>query len=309
MNEKLDFNSAKESPCLSCSALCCKILGIDNFVLRSLADVDKLGYYLNFSGIEVLFFPDGNVSVYYSRPCRFLQAENSTCAIHNMPEQPSLCVHYSPYTCFYARADADKEAIRSGNIWMNRERLDILRSKLVFDKYRVISGVPSQQELLETLGAVPYTGFHESLVPPSAEGEQESLPELCHTCGACCSGLYFPAHSPKDAGNLDFIKYALGFPGVEYIITENDWVLHIPVRCRYLEGKNRCSVYGGEERPLYCRYLDPCKCSVKQVAGCPDYIHVNRETYPQIRELIRVGKEGFITGKPGLDALRKFRNR
>lgn len=109
---------------------------------------------------------------------------------------------------------------------------------------------------------------------------------------------------PETIQDLDFIRYALGYPEVEYIITPNDWVMKVNVRCRYLDTNNRCSIYERPERPLYCRYLNPHKCTIKPmiIRSC---LNIGLEQFNRIDKHLVVNNNGGLEEIPPLSLLKK----
>lgn len=302
------IEQARKYPCISCSALCCRILYLESFPLRHFRDLDKIRYYLNFPNIEVMLSTDSVVRVYFSGFCSFLERETVTCKVHNKPEQPNLCVHYSPYKCFYKKADADKRHIVHGKLWLNLERLVCLEHELQFNSQREIVSISSANELIKLLDDIPYTECHQNIAIQS-ENSSVQLPPPCSDCnGLCCSTLLFSGKKPETIRELDFIRYALGYPEVEYLINRNDWLMKVNVRCKYLDSSNRCLIYDKPERPLFCRYLDPHKCTVKSDIK-QFHIKVGLEQFNLIAENIEVDNNGKIREVPSLALLKEMLNK
>ena len=300
-----NISQAKTYPCADCSALCCRLLFLEAFPLQHFRDLDKVRYYLNFPNLEVMLSMNNEVKVYFSGFCGFLERETVKCKIHNQPEQPNLCVHYSPYKCFYKKADADKRQIVHGKLWLNGERLDALEQELQFNSQREITGIPSARELTRQLDGIPYTECHESRQVEGV-GEPVQLQPPCSDCnGLCCSSLLFPGKQPETVQDLDFIRYSLGYPEVEYLVGRNDWVMKVNVRCKYLDTNNRCSIYEKSERPLHCRYHNPHKCMVKPTFR-QYHADVRLEHFNRINEHIVVDNNGRIQNLPSLSSLKKI---
>ena len=90
----------------------------------------------------------------------------------------------------------------------------------------------------------------------------EEFLDACSGCGAyCCKTLVFPHGRPSHRRNLDYLQFALGFPGVEVGVSDGEWQLVVRARCRHLTDDDRCGVYGSPERPSICRYYDASTCS------------------------------------------------
>lgn len=299
----MNIELVNEYRCASCTALCCKILHLETFTLRHYLDLDRVKFYLNFPNLEVMLSVNNEIKVYFSGFCGFFERETVKCKIHNQPEQPNLCVHYSPYKCFYKKADEDKQQIVYGKLWLNEERLESLEQELQFNSQREIIGIPSTNELIQLFNLIPYTECHESVVI-KGEGDAVPLQPPCIDCGGlCCSSLLFPGKRPNTIQELDFIRYALGYPEVEYLINRNDWVMKVNVRCKYLDTNNRCSVYEKPERPLYCRYFNPHKCTIKPTIR-QFHLNVKLEQFNQISKHIIIDNNGRIRGIPSLASLK-----
>lgn len=300
-----NIEQARTYPCHSCSALCCRLLFLEKFPLQHFRDLDKARYYLNFPNLEVMLSEDYLVKVYFSGFCGFLERETVTCKIHNKPEQPNLCVHYSPYKCFYKKADADKQHIVHNKLWLNRERLDFLEQELQFNTQREIIGIPAADDLVEVFNDIPYTECHESESIQGEETPAKLLPPCADCNGLCCSTLLFPDKRPETIQDLDFIRYALGYPEVEYLINRNDWIMKVNVRCKYLDTNNRCSVYEQPERPLYCRYYNPHKCTIKPTINQYN-LKVKLEQFNLIQEHLEIDNNGRLQDIPSLASLKNI---
>lgn len=300
-----NIDQARVYPCISCSALCCRILSLEEFPVQHFRDLDKIRFYLNFPNLEVMLSENYTAKIYFSGFCGFLERETVTCKIHNKPEQPNLCVHYSPYKCFYKKADADKQHIVHKKLWLNRERLEVLEQELQFSTQREIICVPSVDEMVELLNQVPYTECHENISIQGDTNPVELLPPCSDCNGLCCSTLLFPGKRPENLQDLDFTRYALGYPEVEYLINRNGWIMKVNARCRYLDTNNRCSVYEKPERPLYCRYLNPHKCTIKPSIRQFN-LRVKLEQFNQISKYIEINNNGSIVHSPSLSSLKKI---
>lgn len=261
-----------QSPCLSCdTSPCCKILHIDELTMATVMELDKIRYYLNFPYVEVLLTVDGKCSVYYSTPCRHFDAEQSLCRIHDQAAQTEICRNYSPYHCFYRKAEADKKRIGQGYIWLNAARFRRLEAMCRFDDEHRLQSMPPPDRLVQEMNAIAYDLVPEPRPPVTArpdlgdafpEGASYAGASPCTPCSAlCCRYLVFPVRDFERAGSVDFYTYALGFPGVRLACNENRWYLTVETSCRHLTADRRCALYGdAAARPLPCRYLDPCKC-------------------------------------------------
>ena len=312
----LTFADAMESPCATCStAPCCSHLPLPGFPVETLMQVDHARYLLGFDGIELGIGASGQWSVFYTRPCRFLDPDDRSCTLHGLPDQPRVCQHYNPYSCWYKRAlvpGVSEEYVR-----VDARRFEALLPYLRFDDERNLLAVPEWsllQELFAELplavdddsGSVargPLRGVPDDPVrdewqavvigegptpslrsdrPASLPGDRTKaigdaplhvrdapLADPCAGCAAhCCNHLQFFVEPPTTTASVDYLRFALGFDGVELGVGDDGWSLIVRTTCRHLDG-TRCSLYGKDERPLRCRYFDAAHCPYPYLLGTP----------------------------------------
>ena len=150
---RLSLAEARRSPCLSCSTSpCCTHLPIHSFTMSTLMDLDNARYLLNFDAIDLGLSASGEWSVYYARPCRFLDPRDATCTIHATERQPNICATYNPYSCWYRRVFSQPT---EDFVWFDRERLERLAEHVAFDDYRRIVEVPSWDSLVAETAPPP----------------------------------------------------------------------------------------------------------------------------------------------------------
>lgn len=279
----LTGQQARQSPCMQCHALCCNVLHLEDIGIKSLADFDKVSFYLNFEHISVILSSDGKFTVFYERPCRFFKTENHSCTIHNQPEQPSICVNYNPFRCFYRQAESDREKITHGYAWMNHQRLRELEKMFLFDTERQIAQAPPFENVIPAMDNIPYNNKTENGQTETSDNKPATdaiQPTPCKECnGQCCTHLVFPIQKPDNLTTADYTQYTLGFPDVRCIIMQNNWYLTIPTRCRHLDRHNLCSLYEKPERPIECRYLSPERCHIRQVLRSPETCQIDYERF------------------------------
>jgi len=267
--------------------------------------------------------------VYYAYPCRFLNRQDFTCSVHRTPRQPQVCVSYNPYNCFYKEVFASRVSARA--LRLDRQRLEYVLSQVVVDDDRNIVEMPdwdSLQQALAQLEPWPPTPASDPPAedPVTREWERQvitpdqiaspdvalrsfaSLSDPCQGCQAyCCTHLVFPQGMPQTVSNLDFFRYALGFPGVEIGFGEDGWSLIVASTCRHLVG-TRCGVYGQPERPLPCQYYDAWQCSYKPRLSQPrpaDYIRLGLEHFDWLAECYQFDADGHIAHSPDLNEMRQ----
>jgi hypothetical protein len=325
----LTYREARQSPCLGCTTSpCCNYLVLSDFQLETLLDVDYAVYLLNFDGILIGLGRQGKAEVYFHQPCDFLDVPSGLCTVHSTPLQPAVCVQYNAHTCAYrTRMLVDVDSERP---LLDRRRMGWFADQLVFDDDRHLVSVPDWDDLLEAFRALP---LQRELAPPPgpdpileewrsivlsekpADGDRQGLyhyadatvSDPCQGCGAwCCKTLVFNRGLPTNASQIEFLRYCLGFPGIEVGVSADSWAVIVHTTCRHLEG-NRCSVFGSEERPLKCSYYDALSCSYRGHFGVPrpaDIVRVNREQFGVLTDSIVFDDLGRTMAIPPLDILR-----
>jgi hypothetical protein len=111
---------------------------------------------------------------------------------------------------------------------------------------------------------------------------------------------------PTDVNQLDFLRFSLGFPGVEVGITANSWNLLVHTTCRHLDG-NRCSVFGTDERPIQCSNFDALNCAYRSDLGSPtpdSMVRVNRDQFSVVTDSLVFNDLGKIVAMPSLELVR-----
>ena len=319
---------ALESPCGTCeTAPCCSYLPVHSFRVDNLSGLDHARYLLNFERIELGLTPDGEWGAYYRCPCRYLDRETFLCALHETSEQPSICRHYSPYSCWYRRVL--RGPVSESCIRIDRPRIDFILANTLFDDDRKILEVPRWDAMLEAFAAMApvacddgepaadpvFAQWRREVVgavsEPPAKPRQyrlDGLPDPCDGCAApCCTTLVFPRGFPANASNLDYLRFCLGFSGVELGITEKGWTLVIKTRCRHLDG-DRCGSFGKTARPLICTYYDASRCTYKKHFGgtpAPDLVRVRLEDFGSLAGCFRFDESGTILAGPDTPQIRE----
>ncbi len=327
---RLSYPEGLASPCLTCrTAPCCTHLRVQTFRATTQMELDLVRYLLNFERFELGLSADGEWSVYYSYPCRFLDRQQFTCTVHGTPRQPQVCVTYNPFSCWYKEVftrPANARLLR-----FDRQRVEYLLARVVVDGHRNIVEMPSWESLNQAFAQLepwphppaadppaddPVTREWErqvltldAIASPGAEARSfASLGDPCQDCQAyCCTHLVFPQGTPQNISNLDFLRYALGFPGVGLGYGSDGWALIVKSTCRHLVGR-RCGVFGQPERPLACQYYDAWQCSYKPHLGQPrpaGYLRLSLEHFDWLAECYRFDSNGQVTHHPGVDEVRE----
>jgi hypothetical protein len=328
--QTLSWSQAIESPCSTCrSTPCCTHLPLQTFRVGALADLDYVRYLLNFDRIVVGLGSAGDWGAYLAAPCRHLDIAAGLCRVHAQPAQPHICATYNPYVCWYKTAfgpEADGDLLR-----IDLQRWQYLAERTTFDEDRKIVSAPVWQELAEAFADIPLEhhsqpaspAIEASLSPPlipvklstKPDPRQRSPlpargdypPQPCAGCAApCCTNLLFPQPLPENAGQLDFIKFALGFPGVRLMATADEWMLAVSAHCRHLEG-SLCSVYGKPERPLRCVYYDEWSCIYKPRLGptpSEDVALLELEAFAALEAEFKLDEDQRIFDGPSIEEMR-----
>jgi hypothetical protein len=325
----LGFAEARVSPCATCdTSPCCRYLPLHTFPVKTLLDLDHVAYLLNFDHIRVGVGAHGEWSVYYQYPCRFLSPDDASCTVHDTPDQPRICVHYNPYSCWYRHSlpggDADFVVV-------DRPRFEQLLNFVEFDANRVIVATPAFDELARLFEDLPLEPDPTAFEAPPADGaraewqaialgekpaelevvvrgyDDPAFDQPCESCAApCCSTLIFPFAGPTSASNLDFLRFCLGFPGIEAGVSDEGWSLVVKTACRHF-ANGRCSVFGEASRPLLCSYYDEWKCNYRWQFGDArpaGFVRVTLEDFPAVASAFRFADGGAVVDALDTEELR-----
>lgn len=327
----INYKEALASPCASCStSACCTHLPLHTFTISNMIELDHAIYLLNFDRIELGLSASGEWSVYYRYPCRFLNRNDFSCTIHNTPEQPQICVNYNPYQCWYKRVLT--KSVTDEFLRIDRQRMEYIISLLTFDELRNIVATPDWETLIEGITNLPKEIPARAAEPPSEDPVAEAWRQIaitpgsngvgserahtydelrspCSGCQAyCCKTLVFPQAQPQSTSNLDYLKFCLGFPGIELGIADDAWSIIVKTTCRHLQD-NRCSVYGKPERPLLCKYYDEWKCTYKVNFGMPrppGFLKIKLEQFKWLTECFEFDQHGNVTQFPSTETVRSY---
>jgi Fe-S-cluster containining protein len=140
--EPLDFDSATASPCATCgTSPCCSYLPLHRFHVNTLLELDYARYLINFDRMELGLTPDGDWNVYYRQPCRYLAPDTLRCTIHDQPDQPNICKHFNPYTCWYRKAL--RSPVSEAHVRIDHPRMAWIAAHTRFDDDRNVIERPS----------------------------------------------------------------------------------------------------------------------------------------------------------------------
>jgi hypothetical protein len=329
-SDHLSFREARQAPCMTCSTSpCCTYLLLRDFQLDTVLDVDYAQYLLNFDGIYLGLAKDRKMDVYLYQPCGYLDVPTGLCTVHSTPLQPAVCVHYNGHCCGYrSRMTVEVDPERP---ILNRARMDWLAEHMVFDDERRVTGGPQWDDILAAFETLPLERTPLAAPEPDPMIEQwrsialtaksqrdepsvhryadAEVSDPCQSCSAwCCKKLVFNRGLPVNASQLEFLRYCLGFPGVEVGVAADGWAVIVSTRCRHLYG-DRCSVFGSEERPLRCSYFDALSCSFRSHFGVPrpeEIVRVNRDQFGLVANSIVFDELGQVVAIPPVNVLRNL---
>lgn len=326
---QLSFEQARRSPCEGCDAPCCTYLPLHTFQLTRYENLDYAFYLLNFDRIELALMPGGQWRVMYRAPCRHLDRETHRCGVHGTTTQPEVCKRYSAYSCFYKRLFENPETM--SYIRMDRGRLEAYAKMLVFNGHRDLVGYPeleavrpylpplAEPEATQPVPSAPKLAAWKASVQQQAP--LAALParpfsafiDRCSRCEAwCCTRLSFPQKTPASIGTVDFIRYCLGFPGVEVSVDwQGEWTLAVRSTCRHRtvteDGNGRCGVFGQPERPHVCAHYDGTLCGyrARYAHARPErMLRMEADEFSAFVALLQFDDDGQALEAPGLEEIR-----
>jgi hypothetical protein len=304
----LSFAEASESPCATCgSAPCCRHLPLRVLEGRTLLELDFARYALGFARIELGLAESGAWTIYYRAACRFLEADTYRCTVHDGPAQPAVCRNFNPHGCGYRRTlrEPSTEYLR-----IDGARMAWILDRTRFDDDRAVIERPTWQAMRVAFGAMPYRAPRDDVGPvedahASASTFDAAAP--CTGCAAwCCTALSFPVPVPTHHSHVDYLRFALGFPGVELGIADDEWSLVVRTRCEHLVD-HRCGVYGRPERPLTCRYYDEHRCLARIRLGearPPGFVRVRYDQFASVERGFTFDGSGRAQRCPTVEEVR-----
>ncbi|TVR56921.1 MAG: hypothetical protein EA426_12965 [Spirochaetaceae bacterium] len=258
-----------ESPCASCiGSPCCRNVPITKISIDTEADLLDAAWLAGLEAIEIGLRDDGTWTVFYQQSCRFLDDETGGCRLHELPDQPDVCVRYDARTCWYRHAFAHDASPRF--IRFDRERLLELHRHVICDEKGEIRKVPDWEDILTMLQAVPL-------------GEPSGTRETGGTATEC--ELLMPPARPATIRQLDLVKFRLGFPGISLVVSETEWRFSL-----------RTSVLGdhrdGPPRRVFTAI------DLRPYGLLPDERRIDRAMVPRLATLCAADEAGLIVAYP-----------
>ena len=138
-----------------------------------------------------------------------------------------------------------------------------------------------------------------------------STSKPCDGCSAaCCRMLTFPHPRPQTFLDIDYLRYMLGFPGVELQIdSDGSWSAALIQDCRHLDREaNRCTIYKSPSRPRICDAYAADQCWYHRNfvnERPPELVRLDAARFEALLPLLRFDDLGRIVEAPSWDQLRQ----
>lgn len=132
----------------------------------------------------------------------------------------------------------------------------------------------------------------------------------CDGCSApCCRIVLTPHPTPQTFNDLDYIRYLLGFPGIELIVArDGTWQQLSHRTCNLLDpAEARCTVHGTARKPKVCVFFSPYRCWYKRnftVAAPPDIVRLDLSRFELLLGACVLDENGRLTQIPSWEQLR-----
>ena len=131
----------------------------------------------------------------------------------------------------------------------------------------------------------------------------------CVGCSApCCRVLLAPHPTPTTFSDLDYIRYALGFPATEMVVhRDGSWQMLSHRACTLLDGETSlCTVHGTSRKPKVCAFFNPYRCWYKRnftTDDPPDIVRLDSARFELLLEAVSFDDEERIEAIPSWEAL------
>ncbi len=143
----------QRNPCAGCPAPCCRSQLVSYKVPATFAEVDHIGYMLQFPHTEIISTLDGLWYVLKWETCSLFAPGTCTCSVHNTPAKPMVCVNYSAFDCWYKRNFVTEQP---PNIYrLNRARFDVWVRSIRFDEDGRIVEAPNFEQAQSLVQGIP----------------------------------------------------------------------------------------------------------------------------------------------------------
>ena len=142
--------------------------------------------------------------------------------------------------------------------------------------------------------------------------EQFKLANPCQSCEApCCKMLLIPYQTPNTFMDLDYVKYMLGFPGINMILYQNGtWQVQVEQNCRHLNTEdNTCKIHNTPHKPKTCVFFNPYNCFYKRNFSEEhprNIIIINARSFDILINQIEFDKLGNIISIPSQEEIKRM---
>ncbi|MBN1648763.1 MAG: hypothetical protein JW874_12085 [Spirochaetales bacterium] len=217
---KIRQESWIDSPCSFCQPTpCCRNLPLTSYRIGSRYDFIQLCLLACYRNILICLKKGSEWSVYYSRPCSFLNIQNGKCQIHAQPSQSMICKSYDAHNCWYQ--EAFRETENETMIQFSLDRLIWLGQEYDFFGYGMSGNPIDWKELCTRIKDVRCTD--RSAASESSSSPLNSPLLRFDSCNPE-SFLFFPLqHRPERRLQYELFRFRLGFPNMHIAVADNCW--------------------------------------------------------------------------------------
>jgi hypothetical protein len=212
----LSLTQAQALQCYSCSEPgCCTYLQLHRFWVKHRRDLEWARHLLDLEDLSLGIDARGEWSVFWRRACRHLSPDDDSCLVHGTDVQPDVCKRYPGNNCWYHRVlplSAPHEFVR-----VDRARLDWISERVAYDESDLLVAFPPRAHLLEAFAALPLD------LPPLPRGPVERTEPVQVS-------FPLPVHEVRE--RADFVRMALGYPGVAVAVGDDGWRLVVTTAFR-----------------------------------------------------------------------------
>lgn len=283
--------------CAGCGAPCCWNMKLLDFHAGNWHDLEYVHFIAGFHEFEIDYENPARFRIFYRAPCRHLDQDSLGCTLHGTPDKPQTCVVFDESDCYYRDAHLGRPLPSAPVVRLDRRRWLAMAPLFKVDADGTIVHMPTAQEVLETLEAAApdpaseprvrqrsWEALHVEPIARHSFGDRTSPCEGCHA--PCCNVVIFDRPTPTTVHNLEFMRYQLGFPGVEAAVSSGGWRILVRTTCSAFDDvTNLCTLYGQPSRPTLCTHFNPYLCSYrKYFSAGPD--EVLRLEAADVRRLI-----------------------
>ncbi len=297
-------------PCQGCTAPCCWTVKLLEFEANTWHDLEYIHFVSGFPELEVVYGSSGRFRFFYRVPCRFLNNADGQflCGLHGTPEKPDTCVQFDETDCYYQEGllgtpEQGRPIVRMDHrrwlavseLFTTDSRGNITRRPTWQQAWKaIVTNAPNPAESLQRRVVAPPA----LRVEPIAEAAYAPRTSPCDSCSApCCKALILDRRPPANLTALQYMRYQLGFPGIEIAVSRTGWRTLARTTCRYLDlDTSRCTIFGRPERPTLCTFYNQYTCNYRQFFSAPagDVVRVGLDEMHLLLERVEVDKAGEL---------------